>query len=155
MGLARILVDGYSLLHRWPELAGGRPRHSQAARDALIQVLTQYQDATGKPITIVFDGAGAHPNIAAHDSEGQAEVIFSRKGKSADQVIERLAYRFRDYGEVLVVTNDRLEAETASAVGALIASCDTFIEEVEHALDELTSRVKHQNTSNRRQFLKT
>ncbi|MGP8021927.1 MAG: hypothetical protein ACLPRE_13220 [Limisphaerales bacterium] len=25
MALARILVDGYSLLHNWPELASGQP----------------------------------------------------------------------------------------------------------------------------------
>ena len=52
MALVRILVDGYSLLHNWPELAAGAPRHSEAARDALVEMLTQYQDSTGTPITI-------------------------------------------------------------------------------------------------------
>jgi hypothetical protein len=33
MPLVRILVDGYSLLHNWPELAPGKARHSAAARD--------------------------------------------------------------------------------------------------------------------------
>jgi hypothetical protein len=59
MALVRILVDGYSLLHNWPELAPGQPRHSAAARDELIHVLTRYQDAIRTPITIVFDGGGA------------------------------------------------------------------------------------------------
>src|SRR6266567_3370333 len=58
MALVRILVDGYSLLHNWPELASGKPRHSAAAREELITQLTQYHDACGTPITIVFDGAG-------------------------------------------------------------------------------------------------
>ena len=44
MALVRILVDGYSLLHSWPELAPGKPRHSAAARDELIRVLTLYQE---------------------------------------------------------------------------------------------------------------
>ncbi|HLZ54825.1 MAG TPA: NYN domain-containing protein [Verrucomicrobiae bacterium] len=52
MALARILVDGYSLLHNWPELAPGRPRHSARARDELIHVLTRYHDATGEPIAV-------------------------------------------------------------------------------------------------------
>ena len=59
MALVRILVDGYSLLHSWPELAPGKARHSQAARDELIHVLTRYQDACGTPVTVVFDGAGS------------------------------------------------------------------------------------------------
>jgi len=70
MALVRILVDGYnlihalsrqadskdyskcSLLHSWPELAAGAARHSEAARDALAEMLTQYQDAVGTPVTI-------------------------------------------------------------------------------------------------------
>ena len=43
MALARILVDGYSLLHSWPELAPGQPRHSAAARDELVHVLAGYR----------------------------------------------------------------------------------------------------------------
>jgi hypothetical protein len=32
MALVRIIIHGYSLLHNWPELAPGKPRHSAAAR---------------------------------------------------------------------------------------------------------------------------
>ena len=39
MALVRILVDGYSLLHDWPELAPGKARHSASAREELIQRL--------------------------------------------------------------------------------------------------------------------
>jgi predicted RNA-binding protein with PIN domain len=57
MALVRILVDGYSLLHNWPELAPGWARHSAAARDELIRLLTLYQDAAGTPVTVFFDGS--------------------------------------------------------------------------------------------------
>ena len=64
MALVRILVDGYSLLHSWPDLAPGEPRHSAAARDELVRVLAQYRDAVDTPRTIIFDGAGA-PTVAS------------------------------------------------------------------------------------------
>jgi predicted RNA-binding protein with PIN domain len=54
MALIRILVDGYSLLHNWPELAEGAPRHSEAARDALVEMLQAYQDVGGTPVTVFF-----------------------------------------------------------------------------------------------------
>ena len=63
MALVRILVDGYSLLHGWPELAPGKPRHSAEARDELVYILTRYHDAVGTPITIFFDGGGAPPGM--------------------------------------------------------------------------------------------
>ncbi len=64
MALVRILVDGYSLLHGWPDLAPGKPRHSPAAREELIQILIRYQDACGTPITVIFDGAGSKRSTA-------------------------------------------------------------------------------------------
>ena len=69
MALARILVDGYSLLHNWRELAPGAPRHSARARDELVFILTRYHDATGEPITVFFDGAGAPPHVPARENK--------------------------------------------------------------------------------------
>src|SRR4030095_14869289 len=116
MALMRILVDGYSLLHNWPELARGKARHSAAARDELVHVLTRYQDTVGTPITIFFDGSGAPPNMPKDESSTHVEVLFSRDGKTADDLIERAAHRFQSYGEVLVVTDDFAERDTVIAM---------------------------------------
>ena len=88
MALVRILVDGYSLLHNWPELASGQPRHSEPARDALVEMLMQYQDATSTPITVFFDGAGSRRSKPKSESGRAVEVLFSRAGQTADDLIE-------------------------------------------------------------------
>src|SRR5205085_8812925 len=119
MALVRILVDGYSLLHNWPELAPGRPRHSAAARDELIQRLTKYQDAIETPITIFFDGGGAPTGTPAPSSTPELEVLYSRSGQTADQMIERAAHRFAPYGEVLAVTDDLAERDTVISLGGM------------------------------------
>src|SRR6266481_6126747 len=112
MALVRILVDGYSLLHSWPELAPRKARHSASARDELIQRLALYQDATGTPITIFFDGAGAPAGTPVVEPTSKVEVIYARAGQTADDLIERVAHRFTGYGEVLAVTDDFAERET-------------------------------------------
>src|SRR5437870_215951 len=104
MALVRILVDGFSLLHNWPELAPGQARHSAAAREALARVLTRYQDATGTPITIFFDGAGSPRHTPKPDPASHVEVLYSKAGQTADEMIERAAYRYQPFGEVLAVT---------------------------------------------------
>src|ERR1041384_4871848 len=152
MALVRILVDGYSLLHNWPELAPGRPRHSAAARDERIQRLTQYQDSMGTPITIFFDGAGAPVGTPAPSSRPELEVLFSRAGQTADQMIERAAYRFAPYGEVLAVTDDHAERETVMSLGSLASSCTNFIQTVESVLAELTDELKQYNRQERHRF---
>jgi uncharacterized protein len=152
MALVRILVDGYSLLHSWPELASSRPRHSAAARDELIRRLTLYQDASGIPITVVFDGAGARVGTPAATSAPEMEVLYSRRGKTADQLIERAVHRFGAFGETLVVTDDNAERETVLSLGGSVSSCWNFILTVENTLAELGEDINNHNRRERHKF---
>jgi predicted RNA-binding protein with PIN domain len=152
MALIRILVDGYSLLHSWPRLALGRPRHSAAAREELIRRLTLYQDASGVPITIFFDGSG--PSLGTHTaiSSSEVEVLYSRAGQTADDLIERVAHRFQPYGEVLAVTDDHAERETVLSLGGSASSCWNFILTVESTLADLADNIKTHNRQERHRF---
>lgn len=152
MALVRILVDGYSLLHNWPELARGKPRHSAAAREELIRILTQYQDATHTPVTIFFDGSGARPNGPKSAAGPGVEVLFSKAGQTADDLIERATHRFQPYGEVLVVTDDYAERDTVIALGGSVASCLNFISMVEGALADLAEDLRYYNRAERRRY---
>ncbi len=152
MALVRILVDGYSLLHSWPALARGRARHSAAARDELVRVLARYSDAAGIPVTVVFDGA-APPGSRGQPLEATSvEILFSRSGQTADQIIERVAHRMQPYGEVLAITNDHAERDTVIAMGGLASSCENFILTLEGALQDLTREIQHYNSVEKRRY---
>jgi predicted RNA-binding protein with PIN domain len=150
MALVRILVDGYSLLHQWPEVAEGKPRHSLAAREELIGRLTQYHDATGTPITIIFDGASG--TVADFPSSPEVEILYSRAGQTADQMIERVTHRLQSYGEVLVVTDDLAERDTVTSAGGMTSSCLNFIKTVENALSDLDREIANYNRRERDKF---
>ncbi|MFZ0826984.1 MAG: NYN domain-containing protein [Verrucomicrobiia bacterium] len=152
MALVRILVDGYSLLHNWPELAPGQPRHSARAREELIHVLTRYHDVTGTPITIFFDGSGAPAGTPPIESNPEVEVLFSRAGQTADDLIERAAHRFSAYGEAMAVTDDIAERETVTGFGGLASSCANFVRQVESALTELQDELRDYNRAERNRF---
>jgi uncharacterized protein len=155
MALVRILVDGYSLLHGWPELAPGKPRHSAGARDELVHMLTRYHDATGTPITIFFDGSGAPPGVTKSESSRHVEVLFSKAGQTADDMIERATHRFQPYGDVLAVTDDYAERDTVIALGGQATSCLNFIRDIENALTEFTDDLKHYNRTEQNRFRHT
>ena len=145
-------MDGYSLLHHWSEMAPGKPRHSAAARQELIHVLTRYHDASGTPVTVVFDGASTTPGPNQTASTSEVEVLYSRAGQTADQMIERAAYRLKEYGEVLVVTDDFAERDTVMTFGAMASSCENFVHTVQTALHELEHEIKHHNRQERARY---
>ena len=155
MALVRILVDGYSLLHNWPELAPGQPRHSARAREALVEMLTQYQDAAGTPITIFFDGSGKAPKNLQDSATQPVEVLFSNAGQTADDLIERAAHRFQEYGEVMVVTDDHAERDTVSGFGSTTSSCGNFIRTIASALDQLAEDVQRYNRQEQNRYFRS
>lgn len=152
MALVRILVDGYSLLHEWRELAPGKPRYSTAARDELIRELMQYQDANGTPLTIVFDGNRPQTGAPPVESTRELEILYTKAGQTADQVIERVTHRLAAYGEVLVVTDDNAERDTVTSVGGMTSDCRNFINAIKQAQDELRGRIEGRNLSERNRF---
>jgi predicted RNA-binding protein with PIN domain len=153
MALARILIDGFSLLHRWAELAPGKPRYVESARDELVQVVREYQDMCGTPVTVIFDGSrpkgGPRP---PKPGKGEVEVLYSVAGQTADQMIERATHRLLPYGEVLVITDDYMERDTVTSLGGTAVSCDWFITEWFKMTGELQSDIKHHNLREKRKF---
>jgi predicted RNA-binding protein with PIN domain len=152
VALVRILIDGYSLLHAWRALAPRHAPHSAGARDALIGVLTRFQDTTGTPVTLFFDGQGAPAGVPRPISTPRLEILYSRAGQTADDLIERVTYRLRPYGEVLVVTDDLVERDTVIGLGGMAQSCDSFISQVTATLGELAEDLKHHNRRERDAF---
>jgi uncharacterized protein len=152
MALVRILVDGYSLLHNWPQLAPGWPRYSAEAREELIHRLTLYRDVIATPITIVFDGSQARGGKRERTPTPELEVFYSRAGQTADDLIERAAVRLLAFGEVLVVTDDFAERETVFYHGGMAVSCLNFIIDVETALQEQGREIARHNRNERLRF---
>ena len=153
MPIVRILVDGYSLLHAWPELAPGKPRFSVSAREELIHRLRQYGDATGTPITVVFDGQGPAATVGHESlSTREMEIIYSKSGQTADDIIERVTARLVNFGEVLVVSDDYAEKDTVRSVGGRTASCAYFIQDIRFTLSEFQKQLAKHNKNESKRF---
>lgn len=152
MALVRILVDGFSLLHGWPELAKGKPRHSASAREELIHRLIQYHDASGTPITVVFDGAGSRRESQEAPPPSAVEILYSRPGQTADQMIERAAFRLQSYGEIMVVTDDFAERDTVASFGAIVSSCENFIRMVDSDVADMQRDLQNYNRKEQSKF---
>ena len=109
-------------------------------------------DAIKTPITIFFDGGGAPAGTTAASSTPDLEVLYSRTGQTADDMIERAAYRFGPYGEVLAVTDDQAERDMVISLGGMASNCLNFISTVENTLAELAQDIKHHNRQERHRF---
>jgi predicted RNA-binding protein with PIN domain len=93
-------------------------------------------------VTVVFDGyAAKHKPEVAEPTHG-LEVLFSEKGKTADDSIERLVGQAEHRSQFLVVTSDNMERRTVESLGAHSMSAEIFEGEVDAALRELAGEVR-------------
>lgn len=146
-----VLVDGYSVLHAWARF---RTKHARAGslasrREALVNALRQYADQSHRRVTVVFDGYAAKHKPETVEPTHGVEVLFSDKGKTADDVIERLVGLAPDRHRILVVTSDNLERQTVETFGAQSISAELFEAEIDAALRELGGLVRQHSRPRR------
>jgi predicted RNA-binding protein with PIN domain len=142
----KLLVDGYSLLHRDPEFRDLLENGLAVARELLIEKVGRMASACADRTTIVFDGRQRSKESPRHPD---VEVIFSPAHQTADTVIERLVSEAEDPAGILVVTSDRLERETVTAAGAHAMSCANFLEMQSDALARIRRAMKSGHASAR------
>jgi predicted RNA-binding protein with PIN domain len=135
-----LIVDGHSVIFAWPELRRLHTRRTGRARDELVKVLTEYQDASGVRAVVVFDGKGGEASEATEP--GGIQIFYSAAGQTADEIIERLVAKYAGLHEIMVATSDYLEQQTATTFGALVVSAEGLRDWIEDARRELTRRLK-------------
>jgi predicted RNA-binding protein with PIN domain len=124
----RIVIDGYNLIRRVPELRALDMEDLESGRDSLVQELSAYRARKRHKITVVFDGAEALHLGGCSEKMAGITVRFSARGQSADQVIQNMC---REGGADLIVTGDREITDVARRAGVTPVGPDLFWDRVQ------------------------
>ena len=135
-----LIVDGHSVIFAWPELRARHGRRTGAARDELVRRLTAYQDASGVRVVVVFDGKGVKPNEATEP--GGIQILYSKAGQTADDIVERLCATYGKEHDLTVATDDLMERQTALTFGAMTMSTAMLRDTLGDADRDLARRLR-------------
>jgi predicted RNA-binding protein with PIN domain len=144
-----LIVDGYNLLHAGRSLVQLNPIELQWKRDRLIDQLSAYRKLKQCEITVVFDGWQGGWSTEKKEMRKGVEIIFSKVGEKADEVIKRLA-RERGSG-VTVITSDRDISKYAERMALAAISSDQFSEKMEKASVKTEEGLKNGDDEVKRQ----
>lgn len=126
-----IAVDGYNFIKQSRPLRELEKFDFQKAREELIAQLAAYKRFKGHEITVVFDGTQDIYKGFYTGREKGIEIIFSRGGEKADDVLKRMAAEKKK--GILIVTSDREIAHFAAKKGAASISVEEFNTRIEMA----------------------
>lgn len=110
-----VLIDGYNVIRRTPQLAQAEKRSLQHGRDALITLLAFRHGNKGHRITVVFDGDDI---VESRETRMGIVLIYSSYDQTADDCLVRLAHEARTRGESVIVATD--DGGIRAALGGLI-----------------------------------
>ncbi|MBN1365345.1 MAG: NYN domain-containing protein [Syntrophaceae bacterium] len=110
-----IIIDGYNLIRQSLSLKRCENKSLEAGRNALIKKLAEYEKKKAHRITVVFDGGKSDWMDEGRDRAGNINIIYSRRGERADDVIKRIAAQA--VGDVIVVSSDREISSFITRIG--------------------------------------
>ncbi len=134
-----LLVDGYNIISAWPELTRLKNDSLQRAREKLVELMINYAGFTGRKVVVVFDAHQVKGAAGSKESFNGVEVLFTREGETADELIERLVgdYVTEFNGDVYVATSDWTEQRIIFGKGAYRISARELYHEVEETMLKL------------------
>ena len=128
-----LLVDGYNVIFAWDNLNKLAESSIDGARNALINILCNYQGYKKCEVIVVFDAYKVKGNYREIEKVNNITVVYTKEAETADMYIEKASLDLAKKHKVRVVTSDALEQVIILGNGALRVSSREFQAEVSAA----------------------
>lgn len=128
-----LLVDGYNVIFAWDNLNKLAESSIDGARNALINILCNYQGYKKCEVIVVFDAYKVKGNHREIEKVNNITVVYTKEAETADMYIEKASLDLAKKHKVRVVTSDALEQVIILGNGALRVSSREFQAEVSAA----------------------
>jgi uncharacterized protein len=145
-----LIIDGYNLLHVGRILNPPNSIELQRERDRLVEQLSSYRQRNPCQITVVFDGWQGGWSTEKKERKKGVELIFSKLGEKADDVIKRLV---KEKGAgLIVVTSDRDVSKYAERMTVAVIPSNQFKERMEGSAVQVVKKIEEEEDEEERRL---
>ncbi|MDQ7094667.1 TetM/TetW/TetO/TetS family tetracycline resistance ribosomal protection protein [Desulfosporosinus sp. PR] len=132
-----LLVDGYNIIHAWPELEELAAETMDGARMKLLDALSNYQGIRKCQVIVVFDAY----RVQGHPEEVidyyNIHLVYTKEAQTADQYIEKFAHDNQKKYDITVATSDGLQQLIIRGAGSALLSARELKIEITRANERL------------------
>lgn len=132
-----LLVDGYNIIHAWPELKELVDGNMDGARMKLLDSLSNYQGIRKCRIIVVFDAYRVQGHLEEVIDYDNILVVYTREAQTADQYIEKFAYDNQKKYNIAVATSDGLQQIIIRGFGCSLLSARELKVEIDGANERI------------------
>ena len=129
-GTEFLLVDGYNVIYSWDSLRELADSSIDGARNALINILCNYQGYKKCEVILVFDAYKVKGNTREVEKLDNINVVYTKEAETADLYIEKTAHKLARGNQVTVATSDAVEQVIIYGAGAVRLSARGLLERI-------------------------
>ena len=142
-----LLVDGYNVIFAWDDLKELAQVNIEAARNKLMDILSNYQGFKKCTVILVFDAYKVEGYALEIQKYHNIHVVYTKEAETADQYIEKVVHEIGRKYHVTVVTSDGVEQVVTLGQGGTLISAREFREEVEIVRRQIQEEVEGRRES--------
>nr|WP_297174130.1 TetM/TetW/TetO/TetS family tetracycline resistance ribosomal protection protein [uncultured Agathobaculum sp.] len=142
-----LLVDGYNIIFAWDALRAMAQTDVNAAREALINLLSDYQSIRKCHLIVVFDAYKVKGGVGSIEKRHGLHIVYTKEAETADMYIEQASYDLSRKHRVRVATSDGLEQMIILGHGAermSAAELQWEVEQVKCHIDAVIDKLQNQ-----------
>ncbi|MBQ7064482.1 MAG: TetM/TetW/TetO/TetS family tetracycline resistance ribosomal protection protein [Firmicutes bacterium] len=140
-----LLVDGYNIIYAWEDLKTIAQADLEAARQKLMDRLSNYQGYRKGTCILVFDAYRVPRPQEDILQYHNIYVVYTKEAETADTYIERASFEISRRNHVRVATSDAAEQRIVLGNGALRMSAAELEQEVLQAEEQIRNDLQRQN----------
>jgi small GTP-binding protein len=132
-----LLVDGYNIIFSWEELNELANVNIEAARNKLMDILSNYQGFKKCILILVFDAYKVKGGVGEVQEHHGIHVVYTKEAETADMYIEKVTHEIDRKHHVAVATSDAIEQLIIMGQGAVRLSANDLKEEVTRVNEQI------------------
>ena len=143
------IVDGYNIIFAWDELRDLANENLDAARQRLMDILSNFAGYKACKLVLVFDGYKVKGNQGTKSDYNKIHVVYTKQDETGDMYIEKLVNDIGRNYAVKVASSDGLIQLSALRSGVLRVSANELKQEVEwvgRQIDEVIDQYNRRGT---------
>lgn len=145
-----LIIDGYNLLFKMKEYKIIKSATFAIERDLLIDILKKY--VAGNEYDAAFCVFDAYQTRGKEYIVEQPPVfiVYTKTGTTADEWIEKKTRELyiEHFSDIIVVSDDRDERDSALGYGAILRDCHRFIKDLADRKNNVQNITKKNNSNN-------
>ncbi|MFH0731302.1 MAG: NYN domain-containing protein [Candidatus Omnitrophota bacterium] len=125
--MQHLILDGYNVIHKIPQLAKCLEESLQAAREAAANYMLTWKRTRGfsGKVSIVFDGKDIFSDTG--EAPGGIAFIYTAQKHGADDHIISMVKRAQQPEKIIVITSDNYVTNNCRAHGATVKPVDFLL----------------------------